>query len=194
MLILAIVLASRLLPCPVSFASGLDLRGGASMILRVKVDEYSAAQQHEVVEQTRQILEPSHQRIRSFRNARATVWKPRQRTARAIPGVSDPSRIRNLLQSRAVLEWYSVDGGPYPERHSRTWGVQPYIGNSSRQTDDGWQRAWYVAGACPGTNCGARVPGIASLSPFAAGDTSAKRTSARPPSCSTGDLSDPVQE
>jgi preprotein translocase subunit SecD len=30
-----------------------------------------------------------------------------------LPGISDPSRIKNLLQSRAVLEWYSVEGGPY---------------------------------------------------------------------------------
>ena len=36
---------------------GLDLRGGASMIVRVKVEDASASQQREIVEQTRQILE-----------------------------------------------------------------------------------------------------------------------------------------
>jgi preprotein translocase subunit SecD len=64
------------------------------------------------------------------------------------PGVSDASRIRNLLQSRAVLEWYSVAGGPYAstaDAIAQHGGVLPYNRKllPTRRTADG-QRAWYL--------------------------------------------------
>src|SRR5260370_20679390 len=93
---------------------GLDLRGGASLILRVKVDDAASPEQkRDVVEQTRQILE---RRINAYGLAEAPVQPYGSRGNELLvqlPGVSDPSRIKNLLQSRAVLEWYSVEDGPY---------------------------------------------------------------------------------
>jgi preprotein translocase subunit SecD len=111
--ILATVLASvfAIFHSPVQL--GLDLRGGASLIVRVKVNDASPAQQRGVVEQTRQILE---RRINAYGLSEAPVQPYGSRGNELLvqlPGVSDPSRIKNLLQSRAVLEWYSVEGGPY---------------------------------------------------------------------------------
>ena len=42
----------------------LDLRGGASLIVRVKVDDASVLQQREIVNQTRQILERLERAVR----------------------------------------------------------------------------------------------------------------------------------
>ena len=92
---------------------GLDLRGGASLILRVKTDDLQPGQRREVVEQTRQILE---RRINTYGLSEAPVQPYGSRGSELLvqlPGISDLSRIRNLLQSRTVLEWYSVEGGPY---------------------------------------------------------------------------------
>src|SRR5215467_13509656 len=85
---------------------GLDLRGGASLILRVKTDEASAEQQQGVMGQTRQILE---RRINAYGLSEATMQLYGNRGNELLvqlPVVSDASRIRNLIQSRAVLEWY----------------------------------------------------------------------------------------
>src|SRR5204862_247394 len=49
---------------------GLDLRGGASMILRIKMDDIPPAQRGEVLEQTRQILE---RRINAYGLSEAPV-------------------------------------------------------------------------------------------------------------------------
>src|SRR2546422_235343 len=113
MLVLAMVLASvfAMVHWPVQL--GLDLRGGASLILRVKMDDIPPAQRGEVVEQTRQILE---RRINAYGLSEAPVQPYGSRGNELLvqlPGVSDLSRIKNLLQSRAVLEWYSVEDGPY---------------------------------------------------------------------------------
>ena len=95
---------------------GLDLRGGASLIVRVKVDDVPLAQRRDVVEQTRQILE---RRINAYGLSEAPVQPYGSRGNELLvqlPGVSDPSRIKNLLQSRAVLEWYSGCGRPLCQR------------------------------------------------------------------------------
>src|SRR5207237_4240392 len=108
---------------------GLDLRGGASLILRVKVDDATASQRRDVVEQTRQILE---RRINAYGLSEAPVQPYGSRGNELLvqlPGVSDPSRIKNLLQSRAVLEWYSVEGGPYvstADAITQHGGLLPY--------------------------------------------------------------------
>jgi preprotein translocase subunit SecD len=111
--IVAIVLASAFAVFRAPLRLGLDLRGGVGLILRVNVEDASSGRQREVVEQTRQILE---RRINAYGLSEATVQAYGSRGNELLvqlPGINDPSRIRNLLQSRGVLEWYSVAGGPY---------------------------------------------------------------------------------
>ena len=148
--ILALVLASvfAIVRSPVQL--GLDLRGGASLILRVKVDDVPPAQQREVVEQTRQILE---RRINAYGLSEAPVQPYGSRGNELLvqlPGVSDPSRIQNLLQSRAVLEWYSVEEGPYASDGGRHGAARrrPALQPETARHAAGGGRA-----AQPGTCC-----------------------------------------
>ncbi len=117
LLVLAVVLAAALaIVRSPRYSLGLDLRGGASLILRVKVDGLPP----------RNAAGLSSKRARSW-SAASTLTAFLKRTVQPygsrgnellvqLPGVSDPSRITNLLQSRAVLEWYSVEDGPYCQR------------------------------------------------------------------------------
>ena len=164
-LILAIVLACAFAIQHWPVRLGLDLRGGASLILRVKMDDIPPAQRPEVVEQTRQILE---RRINAYGLSEAPVQLYGSRGNELLvqlPGVSDPSHIKTLLQSRAVLEWYSVDAGPYAssaDALSRHGGILPFNRKllATRPGEDGL-RAWYLLDRQPiirGTDLrGARV-------------------------------------
>jgi preprotein translocase subunit SecD len=153
LLILAIVLASAFVIARAPVQLGLDLRGGASLILRVKVEGAPPAQQREVVEQTRQILE---RRINAFGLSEAPVQPYGSRGNELLvqlPGVNDPSRIRDLLQSRAVLEWDSVEGGPWAneaEALSQHGGILPYNRKllATRPAADG-RRTWYLVDSRP---------------------------------------------
>jgi preprotein translocase subunit SecD len=153
MFVLAIVLASAFAIVHSPVQLGLDLRGGASLIVRVKAEDSSPAQLREVVEQTRQILE---RRINAYGLAEAPVQPYGSRGNELLvqlPGVSDPSRIRNLLQSRAVLEWYSVEDGPYTsmeDAQAQHGGLLPFNRKLlSTQPAAGGQRAWYLVGRQP---------------------------------------------
>jgi preprotein translocase subunit SecD len=148
LVVLAIALASlaAIVYLPVNL--GLDLRGGASVILRVKADDMPPEQRREVMEQTRQILE---RRINAYGLSEAPVQPYGSRGNELLvqlPGVSDPARIKNLLQSRAVLEWCSVEGGPYAtsgEAMAEHGGVLPYSQRLlSTRADSGGQGAWFV--------------------------------------------------
>jgi preprotein translocase subunit SecD len=111
--ILAIVLAGAFAIFRAPLRLGLDLRGGVSLILRVKTEDASPQQQREVVEQTRAILE---RRINAFGLSEAPVQPYGSRGDELLvqfPGISDPARIRHLLEKRGALEWYGVEGGPY---------------------------------------------------------------------------------
>ncbi|HTA41133.1 MAG TPA: protein translocase subunit SecD [Bryobacteraceae bacterium] len=127
---------------------GLDLRGGASLILRVNTGKVSAAQQREIVDQTRQIL---IRRINAYGLSEAPVQPYGSRGNELLvqlPGVTDPSRVRNLLETRAVLEWYSVDAGPYATRTaamSQFSGILPLNRKllGTRAAPDG-SRQWYL--------------------------------------------------
>ena len=127
--IVAIILASAFAIFHTPLHLGLDLRGGVSLILRVKVEDPSAERQREVVEQTREILE---RRINAYGLAEAPVQPYGSRGNELLvqlPGITDASRIRNLLQSRGVLEWYSVAGGPYASPNdamAQHGGIVPY--------------------------------------------------------------------
>jgi preprotein translocase subunit SecD len=126
--ILAVVLASAIAIVHAPLRLGLDLRGGASFILHVKVADASPEQQRGVVEQTRQILE---RRVNAYGLSEATIQPYGSRGDELLvqlPGVNDLSRLRNLLQSRAVLEWYSVEDGPFATeaeamRHGQRSGI-----------------------------------------------------------------------
>jgi preprotein translocase subunit SecD len=151
--ILAIVVAGvfAIVRSPVHL--GLDLRGGASLIVRVKTDQVPPAQRREVVEQTRQIIA---RRINAYGLSEAPVQPYGSRGNELLvqlPGVSDSSHIRNLLQSRAVLEWCTVDEGPYASEAdavARHGGILPYNQKllPTRAAADG-QRAWYLVDRLP---------------------------------------------
>jgi preprotein translocase subunit SecD len=129
LLVATVVAASAVAIAHSPVRLGLDLRGGASLILRVKVDDASPSQQRDVVEQTRQILE---RRINAYGLSEAPVQPYGSRGNELLvqlPGISDPSRIRNLLQSRAVLEWHSVEDGPFAsaaDAIAQHGGILPY--------------------------------------------------------------------
>lgn len=146
--VVAMVLASvfAIVRWPVQL--GLDLRGGASLILRVRTDDVPPAQRLEVVEQTRQILE---RRINAYGFSEAPVQPYGSRGNELLvqlPGISDPSRIAKLLQSRAVLEWYSLEDGPYAttgDAIARHGGLLPFNWKllATRPAADG-RRTWYA--------------------------------------------------
>jgi preprotein translocase subunit SecD len=148
LLILAIILASVFVIVRAPLRLGLDLRGGVSLILRVKAENVSPEQQREVLEQTRQILE---RRINAYGLSEAPVQPYGSKGNELmvqIPGITDASRIRDLLQRRGVLEWYAVEGGPYTSRGEATaqnGAIEPSNRKwvATRQAADG-SRGWYV--------------------------------------------------
>jgi len=152
-LVLAIVLFSAFAVFRWPLRLGLDLRGGASLVVHVKVDDVSAIQKREVVEQTRQILE---RRINAYGLSEAPVQPYGSRGDELLvqlPGVSDVKHIKTLLQSRSVLEWYSVEQGPYGSAAAaiaRFGGVLPANRKlfATRQALDG-ERGWYLVDEKP---------------------------------------------
>ena len=153
LLVLAITLASAFAIMHAPLRLGLDLRGGISLILRIKVDGASAEQQREAVAQTRQILE---RRINAFGLSEAPVQPYGSRGDELlvqIPGVTDSSRIINVLQRRGVLEWYRVEEGPYANStaaRAQHGGVVPLNQKllATRQAADG-RRDWYLLDSQP---------------------------------------------
>ncbi len=153
--ILAIVLASAFAIIRAPVRLGLDLRGGASLILRVKSpdDAPSGANQRNVVEETRHILE---RRINEYGLSEAHVQPYGSRGDELLvelPGVSDTGRLTSLLQSRAVLEWYAVEDGPYAspaEALARHGGLLPFDHKllPTRPAADG-RKAWYPLAGRP---------------------------------------------
>ena len=153
LLIAAITVASLFAIVRVPLRLGLDLRGGVSLILRVKVENVSPERQREVLEQTRQILE---RRINAYGLSEAPVQPYGSRGNELlvqIPGTSDASRVKNLLQRRGVLEWYSVEAGPYrspADAMARSGGIVASNRKlvATRPAADG-ARGWYLLGGQP---------------------------------------------
>jgi preprotein translocase subunit SecD len=146
--ILAIVLASALAILRAPLRLGLDLRGGISLVLRVKTDDASAGQQREVVEQTRQILE---RRINAYGLSEAPVQPYGSRGDELLvqfPGITDAARIEILLKSRGVLEWYSVEDGPFAspeEALARHGGIVPSNRKlAATRSATKRERSWYL--------------------------------------------------
>ncbi len=168
LLIVAIVLACLLgiAGMPTSLAAlrdnfrrnirlGLDLRGGVSFILRVKVEDVPAAQRSGVVEQTRRVLE---RRINAFGLAESPVQSYGSRGNELLvqlPDARDPARVQRALESPTVLEWYALDSGPYTSAEdalSRHGGVRP-LGTKLFPTppegSPAGPRAWYLVAGPP---------------------------------------------
>jgi preprotein translocase subunit SecD len=153
LLILAITLGGVFAIIRAPLTLGLDLQGGASLILRVKVDQGSPTQIREVVEQTRQILD---RRINAFGLSEARIQSYGSRGNELLvqlPGVKDHERVRKLLQSRAVLEWDSVEDGPFQsdaEGMAKHGGVLPLDQKlvPTRPSTDGTQ-VWYLVDVKP---------------------------------------------
>ena len=142
LLILAITLACvyGLVRRPIHL--GLDLRGGVSFILRVKSDR------RDEVELTRRVLE---RRINALGLSESPVQSYGRRGNELlvqVPDVHDTARVRRLLESRTVLEWYAVDGGPYrspEEAISGFGGVLPLgtkLGHTAPDAASGM--LWYL--------------------------------------------------
>jgi preprotein translocase subunit SecD len=153
LLILAIVLASAFAMARAPVQLGLDLRGGASLILRVRAGDAAAQDRGEVLNETRRILE---RRINEYGLSEAHVQPYGSRGDELLvelPGVNDPERLRNLLASRAVLEWYAVEDGPYAspeEALAQHGGILPFDRKlmATRPGSDG-RKAWYVVKGRP---------------------------------------------
>jgi preprotein translocase subunit SecD len=153
LLIVAITIAAVLVLLRRPLSLGLDLRGGTSLVLRVNVDETSRERVREVVEQTRQILE---NRINAYGLAETSIQlygSQGNGLLVEVPGVSDLSRVKGLLQSRGVLEWYSVEDGPYSSPADATasfGGVLPH-GDKLMATKplQSGERVWYLLRSQP---------------------------------------------
>jgi preprotein translocase subunit SecD len=153
LLIVAIALAAALVLLRRPLSLGLDLRGGTSLILRVNVEGTSGERIREVVDQTRQILE---NRINAYGLSETSIQlygSQGNELLVQVPGVSDLSRVKGLLQSRGVLEWYSVEGGPYSspaDAAAEFAGIVSYSDKlvATKLSQSG-ERGWYVLRSQP---------------------------------------------
>jgi preprotein translocase subunit SecD len=153
LLIVAIALVAALVLLRRPLSLGLDLRGGTSLILRVNVEGAASERIREVVDQTRQILE---NRINAYGLSETSIQlygSQGNELLVQVPGVSDLSRVKGLLQSRGVLEWYSVEGGPYSgqaDAAAEFGGVLPYSDSlvATKPSQNG-ERMWYVVRSQP---------------------------------------------
>jgi preprotein translocase subunit SecD len=68
-----------------------------------------------------------------------------------LPGVDDPARVKQILQTAAVLELYEVKGGPFPSREealAQNGGVLP-VGSKLVQSRSGTNTSWYLLNRAP---------------------------------------------
>ncbi|ACO33107.1 MULTISPECIES: protein translocase subunit SecD [Acidobacterium] len=114
-----------------------------------------------------------------------------------LPGVDDPARVRNVIQSTAKLEFHLVEGGPWPDQQSALQAiggsvpydselVQSVIGASG----PGSPAAWYevtkvpvvggtdIRDAQPGTNPNTNEPQVNFYLTTSAGDKFGRFTTA----------------
>jgi preprotein translocase subunit SecD len=147
LLIVMVALAAVLVLLRRPLSLGLDLRGGTSLILRVNVEGTSRERIREVVEQTRQIFE---NRVNAYGLSETSIQlygSQGNELLVQVPGIGDLSRVKGLLQNRGVLEWYSIERGPYgtPADADAEFGGMPYrdklLGTKPSQSEE---RVWYV--------------------------------------------------
>jgi preprotein translocase subunit SecD len=68
-----------------------------------------------------------------------------------LPGVDDPARVKQILQTAAVLELYEVKGGPFPSREealAQNGGVLP-VGSKLVPSRSGANTSWYILNRAP---------------------------------------------
>lgn len=68
-----------------------------------------------------------------------------------LPGVDDPARVKQILQTAAVLELYEVKGGPFPSREealAQNGGVLP-VGSKVVHSRVGTNETWYLLNRAP---------------------------------------------
>ncbi|MEZ5398218.1 MAG: protein translocase subunit SecD [Bryobacteraceae bacterium] len=134
---IAIAAAATLTLNPVRY--GLDLTGGASLVLEV---DSSGSNQPEILEQTRRIVE---RKINAYGVSEATV-QPYGAGARRllvqIPGEAENmERIRAAITRAGILEWFSVADGPFATRAEALTGP-PRLGQRIAATA-GPDPVWY---------------------------------------------------
>lgn len=134
---------------------GLDLRGGSSFILRVDVKDVPAAQRQEVVEETRRVLERRINPLGLSETPIQSYGSHGDELLVQLPNIMDSTRIRHLIESRTVLEWFSVESGPYAsvaEARSQYGSALP-IGTKllpmQVSARSGGTRDWYVLAMPP---------------------------------------------
>ena len=95
---------------------GTPQNGGADYRLTLKPTAALALWQR-VLAQTKNTIE---KKINALGLSEATVQQRREDTDAELlvqlPGVDDPARVKDILQTAAVLELYDVRGGPYASR------------------------------------------------------------------------------
>jgi preprotein translocase subunit SecD len=68
-----------------------------------------------------------------------------------LPGVDDPARVKQIIQTAAVLELYEVKGGPFPSREealAQNGGVLP-VGTKLVRSRNGANETWYLLSRAP---------------------------------------------
>ena len=95
-----------------SLKLGLDLNGGAQLVLRVKTEAVASEDREEVVEQAHRTIE---RRVNELGVSESVVarYTGRDRILVQLPGVSDVEQARRVIRSTAQLRLSLVDRGPF---------------------------------------------------------------------------------
>lgn len=129
--------------------------GAGDLRMTLKTSE-SMVLRKDTVERSMSTIE---KRINSLGLAEATVQQRGRSDAEAelliqLPGVDDPARIKQIIQTAAMLEWYSVKDGPFQSREAAMQqmnGVLPIntklLESRSRGAQDAG--AWYLVDRIP---------------------------------------------
>ncbi len=125
---------------------------GQDYALKLRASE-ALALRHDVFEQARQVIE---RKINAYGLSEATI-QPYGRGADALlvelPAVSDSARIRQILRTQGLLEWYPVDSGPFESREAafaQKGGVLP-LGTKLLESlpQAGLPGEWYLVAGAP---------------------------------------------
>lgn len=129
--------------------------GAGDLRMTIKTSEAMTLRK-DTVERSMSTIE---KRINSLGLAEATVQQRGRSDAEAelliqLPGVDDPARIKQIIQTAAMLEWYSVKDGPFQSREAAMQqmnGVLPIntklLESRSRGSQDAG--AWYLVDRIP---------------------------------------------
>jgi preprotein translocase subunit SecD len=131
------------------------IESGTTGSLRMTLTPAEAAVlRRDVFEQARLVLE---RRVNAYGLSETPVIPYGSRGSELLiqlPGVTDPAHVKQLLATRAVLEWVSVAGGPYADREdalARHGGVLPLGARLMPFAPAGEHRSggWYLVTGTP---------------------------------------------